>query len=526
VALQTVPLADTAGRVPLLNLERDAASFFRRTDWFSVVIIAALTTWSVAAIFSTGSLQDPVFFNSEQGVLAQLAAKPALKQLFFVGIGWVAYGALALLNPAFLARFAWWIYAAGVALLLPMLLCRFLHPHLFGPFVRSASGAWRWIYLPGGFSIQPTEIAKVTTLLLVSVSVGLGVPRNRLGFLEKQVVRALEWLCERGPRVWRRFILPLREWFPVLTRVAWVSLLPCALVLLQPDLSSALTWVPVTLLVLFVAGVPARFFALLAALPVLLLPWIWADIALYERALEAERGKARTVAAPPSDTFSAPAAAKQRPRRRGDAAENIRQTHHGIFPFLRNYQRERIVALVHPDKIDRGGVGKNYQPQQARMAVARGGFSGQGYENGALARLGWLPRGAAHNDFLFSCIAEESGFIGGTSLIGLLGILVALALRTAAAASDRRGMCLAAGVAGYAAVQVVINIGMNIGLLPVTGLSLPFISYGGSSILCFFMLFGLAQGVHRASQPARPPPVPASIREGTAISTAHSQRAR
>ncbi|MDR1818115.1 MAG: FtsW/RodA/SpoVE family cell cycle protein [Puniceicoccales bacterium] len=459
-----------------LNLEGGLSAFFARADWFTPLIILMLSAWSIAAIYSAKSKHQPLFWEQEF----------APRQLLFVLIGWVAYWMLSLLDPRFIARAAWVFYAAGIALLLPTAACSLAHAQFFGPLVRPASGAWRWIYLPG-FSVQPAELAKVATLALVALVAARGASRSRLAFLERKVVGVLDWACARRPL--RAISGPLIEWIPTLTRVAWVAAIPFALILVQPDLSTALTYAAMTFAVLFVAGVPLRFFSTLAAVAALLGGWVVADILHYEHALD--RYERETAAAVAEDAGTSRAA---------DAAEGIRKSHSGIFPFLRNYQRERIVSLVNPLKIDRHGGGKSYQSQQARMAVARGGFSGQGYEKGSLVRDEWVPRGAAHNDFIFSCIAEESGFIGGTTLMGLFGLLFGLALRTAAGAGDKFGACLATGAATFFATHVIINVGMNIGLLPVTGLSLPFMSYGGSFILGCFLLFGILQSVHRAGR--------------------------
>ena len=116
---------------------------------------------------------------------------------------------------------------------------------------------------------------------------------------------------------------------------------------------------------------------------------------------------------------------------------------------------------------------------------------------GTQAKLGYLPQSVAHNDFIFSVLAEEKGFLGSAIVIGIYALLMANGIRIASMARDRFGMLLAVGVSAIFMVHVFINIGMTIGLMPITGLPLPFLSYGGSFILSCFILQGLLQSVHR-----------------------------
>ncbi|TAF19513.1 MAG: hypothetical protein EAZ72_02770, partial [Verrucomicrobia bacterium] len=169
------------------------------------------------------------------------------------------------------------------------------------------------------------------------------------------------------------------------------------------------------------------------------------------------------------------------------------------FFLLKDYQRERIMSFVAPDVIDPKGLGATWNVNQAVIAVGRGGFRGQGIGNGTQARFGYLPEAAAHNDFLFSGMAEEIGFTGGFLVIGSFVLLFWRVVRTAARTTDRFGSLLAIGAAVVLGTHVVVNVGMNIDLMPVTGVPLPFLSYGGSFVLSCFLLLGLVQSVHRHS---------------------------
>jgi rod shape determining protein RodA len=157
---------------------------------------------------------------------------------------------------------------------------------------------------------------------------------------------------------------------------------------------------------------------------------------------------------------------------------------------LKPYQKKRILILLAPD-LDPLGAG--YHIRQSKIAIGSGMFWGKGFLNGTQNKLQFLPE--KHTDFIFSVWAEEWGFIGSSLLIVLFALLITLSLRVALRSKDRFGSLLTIGMSGLILWQVVINIGMVIGLLPVVGITLPFVSYGGSSlvVLCFAM--GIIQNV-------------------------------
>jgi rod shape determining protein RodA len=164
------------------------------------------------------------------------------------------------------------------------------------------------------------------------------------------------------------------------------------------------------------------------------------------------------------------------------------------FP-LHDYQRERILSFVDPDKVDPMGIGWNQR--QSLISVGSGGLAGKGWTEGTQARLGYLPRAVAHNDFIFSVIAEEKGFLGSITVLSLFGLMLFNGIRIAGLSKDRFGTLLALGVTVLFLVHVFVNIAMTIGLVPITGIPLPFISYGGSFVLSCCLLQGLVQSVYR-----------------------------
>jgi rod shape determining protein RodA len=157
---------------------------------------------------------------------------------------------------------------------------------------------------------------------------------------------------------------------------------------------------------------------------------------------------------------------------------------------LQKYQKVRIYSFLDPSR-DLQGAG--YQTQQSKIAVGSGGLTGKGFGKGSQSQLGYLP--ARHTDFIFSVLAEETGFAGVISILALYLLVLFRALEAAQLARDRVGAFLAAGIGGILAFQVVYNVAMVAGLVPVKGLPLPFMSYGGSSVLSSLLGVGLILNV-------------------------------
>jgi rod shape determining protein RodA len=216
--------------------------------------------------------------------------------------------------------------------------------------------------------------------------------------------------------------------------------------MLEPDLGSALVLIPICFGLMFVSGVRVKHLALAALLGIALagigLPIMW----------------------------------KLRENKTGG----------------RNYQRDRLTVFLHLDHDPRGA---GWNIKQSLIAVGSGGLTGKGYLQGTQNLLGYLPPTVARNDFIFPVFAEEEGFIGGLVIILLYAVLLFSGLRIAANARDRLGMLLATGIVVMLFFHIFINVGMTIGLMPVTGLPLPLLSYGGSFVLASMTALGLLQNV-------------------------------
>jgi rod shape determining protein RodA len=209
------------------------------------------------------------------------------------------------------------------------------------------------------------------------------------------------------------------------------------LILAQPDLGTAMILPMILLSMLFVAGVPWRMMMVLFLLGLMALPLGWS--------------------------------------------------------LARPYQKERILVFLDPDR-DPTGAGWNMK--QSEMAVGSGGLTGKGIGQGTQNMLGYLPATVAPTDFIFSVIAEEKGFMGSAGTLGLYTLLFGCLARTAVRAGDFFGRLIAVGILTMLSVHVTINVAMTVGLMPIVGLPLPLVSYGGSFVLSMMLALGLVQSVH------------------------------
>jgi rod shape determining protein RodA len=162
----------------------------------------------------------------------------------------------------------------------------------------------------------------------------------------------------------------------------------------------------------------------------------------------------------------------------------------GYYFFLKPYQRDRLITFLNPE---RDPLGKGYQVTQAKIAIGSGGIHGKGFRHGTQAKLEFLP--ARHTDFIFAVLGEEWGFIGVVIVLGLYLYLIVQALLFAKHARDRGGTFLIICLIAFVIFHVLINVSMQIGVLPTTGIPLPLISYGGSSTMMFFIAIGLILNV-------------------------------
>lgn len=309
---------------------------------------------------------------------------------------------------------------------------------LWSPLGLTIYGAKRWINL-GFMNLQPTELAKIATLIMLASILA----RHRVG--------------------------DIRDSLRVLALVGATSALPFLLIFLQPDLGSTLVFPPMVFALLYVSRLSERFFVAAFALFLLAVALVGFDIYRYYHFLE-QNGLDPRV----------------------DTGHYEKQS---LLP-LQDYQRNRILSFVAPELVDPQGIGVAWNGIQARISVSTGGLAGKGIGKGTQAQLGYLPQSVAHNDFIFAVLAEETGFFGSALIIGLYALIIGNGFRIAGLARDPFGMLLAVGVSVLFLVHAFINIGMAIGITPITGLPLPLLSYGGSFVLSCCLLQGLVQSVY------------------------------
>jgi rod shape determining protein RodA len=210
--------------------------------------------------------------------------------------------------------------------------------------------------------------------------------------------------------------------------------IPAALVIYQPDLGTGLTYLPILAVGILIAGVQWRYLAIVALVGALTLPVGWY--------------------------------------------------------LLKDYQRQRLVTFLDPSGDPRGA---GYQVIQSKIAVGDGGVWGRGVTRGTQTQLRFLP--ATHTDLIFSSFAEEHGFVGVVVVLGLYFLLLMQIVQNAQMAPDRAGMYVCMGVAALLLFHVLVNVGMVVGRMPVTGIPLPLMSSGGSNMFSVFMMLGLVNNV-------------------------------
>jgi rod shape determining protein RodA len=327
---------------------------------------------------------------------------------------------LCLVEYGRLARWSLVAYWASIALLV----CVFL-------FGASRNGAKRWIDL-GPVQFQPSEFAKLAFLFALA------------NFLS----RPAEELRLPGN----------------FAKALGMALLPFGLILKEPDLGSALVFMPTALAMMFVAGVPRAMLGKFIGGAAVIAALILVDV----------------LFAPPNWKFIK----------------------------LEEYQRRRLLVYFNLDFAPRNATADQIRQarllqrdtalnvDQAMISIGSGGLTGKGWREGTQHSLGFLPRLGAHNDFIFSVIGEEKGFLGTMTVLSLYGVVLFTGIKTAGQARDRLGRVLAVGVVTLLATHNFVNIGMNIRLMPVTGIPLPLLSAGGTSVLCSLVAVGILQNIH------------------------------
>ena len=351
---------------------------YRRMDWLLLGLVLLISALGLMEIHS--ATYQTKFAGAYE------------RQIYWVLAGLVLMYLVTLIDYHTLLDQVPWMYLVSVGLLILVLVVG-----------HKVFGSRRWIPLAGGFHFQVSEFVKLVLILAMA--------RGLSGSCQEQVTA------------------------PGLIKVGLLGGIPMGLVLLQPDLGTALAYVPIVMMGLFLAGIRLKHMAVLALLFALTMPIAWT---------------------------------------------------YGLKP----YQKARLITFVHPEK---DPLKAGYQVIQSKIAVGSGGLWGQGTKKGTQTQLWFLP--VPHTDFIFAAFAEEHGFFGVLSALLLYFMVLMRLIHNAQTAPDRAGLFIVMGVVGVLLFPILVNVGMVIGFMPITGIPLPLMSYGGSSVLFTFMALGLVNNV-------------------------------
>jgi rod shape determining protein RodA len=380
-----------------------------------------LALLGIAMIYSAGQVEVP-----------SVATGIWTRQLVWLGMALVAFAVATRVPTRWLEWFAPWLYVFAIGSLVLVLIIG------TGPNTRS------WFQI-GPARLQPAEVAKLATILMIA----------RLLSGKDQDFAGLS-----------------RLWKPVA-----LVLVPFALVLLQPDLGSAVIFGVILIAALFWVGVPLiKIFLLVSPAVSLLLGFNWvvwgAWFIIIVVFLYFHRPFILESISVMLANFTAGALTVP------------------LWDSLATYQQNRLLVFLDPE-IDARGAG--WHLIQSKVAIGSGGLFGQGFARGPQKRLAFLPE--QHTDFLGSVIGEELGFVGVVFFLALFGLLLWRLLRIAVAATDDFGSTMVFCLSAIIFAHLIVNLGMTVGLMPITGLPLPLLSYGGSFLLLLFTGLGITQRV-------------------------------
>jgi rod shape determining protein RodA len=355
-------------------------SSFRDFDWTLLTLVLLTSVISVLEIKSA-TLNTKFHGFGE-------------KQIEFLFVGIVLMFIISVVDYHRLLDLSPWAYGVSIILLVAV--------KAVG---QKVLGARRWINLGGGIHFQPSEWVKLVLILIVA-RYFWGLAGRQLSWLD--IAKAFALVC-----------------------------IPMGLVLIQPDLGTALTYFPVLVAGLFLGGIRPRQVAILILGVAVLAGGAW---------LSGKR--------------------------------------------LKPYQQARLTSFINPDADPKGS---GYQIKQSLIAVGSGGLWGKGTNKGTQTQGDFLP--IPYTDFIFAAFCEEHGFVGGIGILLLYFLILTRLIQNAQQASDMPGTFIVMGVVAVILFQIVVNIGMVVGLMPVTGIPLPLMSYGGSSILFTFLALGIVMNI-------------------------------
>lgn len=362
-------------------------------DKYFLLVLAAILVFGLVALSSAGSsgISSDVHFYLK-------------KQIIFIILGIVLAGLIVRFDYTQLEKYSMYLYGLSILILVSVL--------VFGTTVRGTTG---WIELGGLTSIQPAEFTKI--LLIIAFA----------GFLSRR-----QGELNTLPQILSCFLY---------------MGVPFILIMMQPDLGTAMVYIVITIVMMFIAGANPR-----------ILLWLIIGFILFI------------------------------------ALVLFLHFKFGMWLPLDDYQIKRLIVFVDPYQDGLGGRGAGWNTIQSLIAIGSGGFTGTGLYNGTQVQLNFLPE--SHTDFIYAVIGEELGFIGALCLILLYGFLILRAILISYNAREINGTLIVIGITAMWLFHVFENIGMCIGVMPITGIPLPFVSYGGSSMLTNMIGVGLILSVN------------------------------
>lgn len=430
--------------------------FLNRMDFFLIAAVVITVVFGILMIYSAGF--DPIE-NINKGLFK--------KQIIWFIIGLIFLVLMSIINYRQMGDYALQIYGVLIFILLVTTI-----------FSRPIRGTSAWLNF-GLFSIQPSEFMKLSVVIVLAK------------YLE---------LRERDIRNFRELLVP-----------AVITLVPVLIIMKQPDFGTAAIFIPLLFTMLFIGGADVShlisiiMIAVIAVVfPMMLTYWEWAgykgtnfliQFFLHVDVLFTVAGVLLVIAIA---TFITHFFIPKPFLRRTYIPSSVISL--GLFlsvviqNLFKEYQKKRILVFLNPD-LDPHGSG--YNIIQSKVAIGSGGFLGKGFLSGSQTQLGYLPEKTT--DFIFSVVAEEFGFVGALLLLILLGMIIYRGIRISLETRDKFGAMLATGVTAILFFHIFINIGMVIGIMPVTGLPLCFMSYGGSNLFMAMMGIGILNNVQMNS---------------------------
>ncbi|MFN8016104.1 MAG: rod shape-determining protein RodA [Acidimicrobiia bacterium] len=315
------------------------------------------------------------------------------RQVGFIIVGFIAMIVVMSVDYRKLRDISPLLYIGVISLLVLVL----------SPLGSTVNGTQGWFVLPGGFQLQPSEFSKFFLIIVLASYIS----QNEQFHLK------------------------------ALTRTLIVAVIPMALVLLQPDLGTAMVLGAITIGMLSVAGTKGRYLLALVAIAIV-------------------------------------------------GVIGVLQ-----LGVLKQYQINRLTVFVNQNA-DKGGSA--YNLDQSKTAIGNGGLTGKGLFRGEQTNLNYVPE--QHTDFIFTAIGEELGFLGSVTVLGLFGVITWRIWRISRAAPDSTGILICIGTVSMFVFHVFENVGMTMGIMPITGIPLPFVSYGGSAVILMFMSIGLINNIY------------------------------